>query len=286
MSEQPGKVEARIESARQLSSVVSAMRSIAAGRARDARRQLDGIRAYAQTIGTAISEALAMTPPPAVPSPANGSPPLHVVIVFCTEQGFVGAFNDRLFDALARLPGQSDGGSTDILLVGDRGLGVAEQRQVRIDWSSPMIVHPDQAGELASRVAQVVLERIPQSGGMDVQLLHAMPGTAADTRIVERRIIPFDYARFQAKRSDLKPLTTLPPQALLTKLAEEYMFAELCEAVMLSFVAENEDRVRAMTAAGTNVSRSLEELVGLSRQLRQEAITTEIIELATGTSSL
>ncbi|MFZ2468739.1 MAG: F0F1 ATP synthase subunit gamma, partial [Parvibaculum sedimenti] len=71
-------------------------------------------------------------------------------------------------------------------------------------------------------------------------------------------------------------------QVLLAKLVEEYVFAELCEAVMLSFAAENEARMRAMIAARSNVAKTLDGLIARSRQLRQEEITNEIVELASG----
>ena len=78
-------------------------------------------------------------------------------------------------------------------------------------------------------------------------------------------------------------LTTLPLDQLLAQVAEEYVFSELCEAVMLSFAAENEARMRAMIAARTNVERKLDELTASYRNLRQEEITAEIIELSAGT---
>lgn len=70
--------------------------------------------------------------------------------------------------------------------------------------------------------------------------------------------------------------------ALLARLADEYVFAELCEALTLSYAAENEARVRAMAAAQENVARKLDELSARSRQIRQEQITDELIELAAG----
>jgi len=283
MSEQLGKVEAHIESTRQLSSVVAAMRSIAAGRIREARQQLEGIRTYAQTIGAAIAETLAMAPAQPNAMAAAGGWRLRIVILFCSEQGFVGAYNDRIFDALGQLPSLAEHQSEAIFLVGDRGLAAAEQRNVPIAWSAAMAVHAGQAGELANRIANAILGRIPDLGGMEVHVLHAVAGGPAGLSIAQRRLVPFDYGRFAVVRSGERPLTSLPPQALLAKLADEYMFAELCEAVVLSFVAENEARVRAMTAASTNVDKSLEGLLGLSRQLRQEVITTEIVELAAGT---
>ena len=84
---------------------------------------------------------------------------------------------------------------------------------------------------------------------------------------------------FRARRNSSPPIITLPPQTLLIELAEEYVFAELCEALTLSLAAENEARMRAMTAAKSNVTKMLDELLARSRQLRQEEITNEIIEL-------
>jgi F-type H+-transporting ATPase subunit gamma len=54
---------------------------------------------------------------------------------------------------------------------------------------------------------------------------------------------------------------------------EEYVFAELTEAATLWAATENEARMRPMTAAKSNVSKMLDDLVARSRQLRQEEIT-------------
>jgi F-type H+-transporting ATPase subunit gamma len=61
---------------------------------------------------------------------------------------------------------------------------------------------------------------------------------------------------------------------------QEYVFAQLAEAALLSFAAENEARMRAMIAAQDNTAETLAQMVATSRQLRQEEITEEILELA------
>jgi len=53
-------------------------------------------------------------------------------------------------------------------------------------------------------------------------------------------------------------------------------------ALMLSFAAENEARVRAMLAARANVKERLAELTHSYRQVRQDEITADIVELAAG----
>jgi F-type H+-transporting ATPase subunit gamma len=82
-----------------------------------------------------------------------------------------------------------------------------------------------------------------------------------------------------ALRRDVALCARARSAILLAELAEEYVFAELCEALTLSLAAENEARMRAMAAAKSNVSKMLDELIARVRQLRQEEITNEIIEL-------
>ena len=113
-------------------------------------------------------------------------------------------------------------------------------------------------------------------------IVHATPETGGEQPIVETALIPFDFARFPAATLANPPLLTLPPRDLLARLAEEYVFAELCEAAMLSYAAENQARMRAMIAAHENVSKRLDELNASARRIRQEEITSEVVELAAG----
>ena len=68
VTERLSDVVARIGSVRQLSSVIGAMRGIAAARAREARERVEGVRAYAATVGAAIGQALALAEDRGVPS--------------------------------------------------------------------------------------------------------------------------------------------------------------------------------------------------------------------------
>lgn len=282
MSERLGDVEARIATVRQLSAVISAMRGIAAARSREARTRLEGIRAFAATIGAAIGQALALAPA-APAAPAGDGAAYTAIVALAAEQGFAGTFSERILDAVQAERAAAPGGT--LLLIGDRGLMVAGERGLAADWTAAMIAHVDEAAALATRIADALFDRIAAGSVHRVMLVHAVPATAAGMEVVRRTLVPFDFARFPVRPSATPPLVTLPPGELLAGLAEEYVFAELCEAIVLSFSAENEARMRAMIAARTNVARSLDGLVARSRQLRQEEITSEIVELAAGAAA-
>ncbi len=277
MTERLSDVMARIGSVRQLSSVIGAMRGIAAARAREARERVEGVRAYARTVGAAIGQALAFVEG-AAGAPHNGGDG-HLVIALCAEQGFAGPFNRRVLDVAERLLKSAEPHPAELLLLGGRGLAAAEERGLNIGWSASMVAHVDEAAALADRVTEQLYARLEQGRATRVSLAHATPAVSGEIHVVERTLAPFDFARFPRARNPSPPLISLPPGALLAQLAEEYVFAELCEALTLSLAAENEARMRAMTAAKSNVSKMLDDLIARSRQLRQEEITNEIIEL-------
>jgi F-type H+-transporting ATPase subunit gamma len=277
MSGKLSEVESRIGTVHQLEAVITAMRGSAAARSREARSRLDGIRAYAAAIGGAIAQALA---PGSDPQPWKPqSPERHVVIVLSSEQGFAGTFNERVLDAAERHL-QADG--SELLIIGDRGAMVAAERGLVFDWSAPMVAHAQEVPLLASRITDALYARLEKDQARRVTVIHAVPAPSASIEVVERTLLPFDFARFKVVPRSIPPITTLPPEQLLAELAEEYVYAELCEELMLSFAAENEARMAAMIAARSNVARKLDELVASFRRLRQEEITGEIIELSAG----
>jgi len=278
MSERLSDVVARIRSVRQLSSVIGAMRGIAAARAREARERVEGVRAYAATVGAAIGQALALLDDGAAPERARDGHSGHLVIALCAEQGFAGAFNRRVLDVVERLLRRPGGGAAELILLGGRGLMTADERGLSVGWSAAMVAHVDEVGALADRLTEQLYERVESGRATRVNVVHASP-SLGEIEIVDRALVPFDYGRFSRLRNASLPLISAPPRVLLTELAQEYVFAELCEALTLSLAAENEARMRAMSAAKTNVAKMLDELVARSRQLRQEEITNEIIEL-------
>ena len=281
MAERLSDIEERIDSIEQLHSVVSAYRGIAAARLRDAQHRLDGVRSYAATVGNAIGHALGLM---AGDDATMAAPPrrgAHLVIVLCSEQGFVGNFNTRMLDEAERLAESGDPADRAFFIVGDRGLALATERGLAVDWSAPMAAHADEVTSLANRLAVALYDRLEDAGLSRASILHAAPGQGTFD-VVDKALIPFDFSRFPSVLRPVAPITTMPLDELVASLAEEYVFAELYEAVMLSYAAENQTRMLAMVSARTNVRNRLDDLTAKARRMRQEEITAEVTELAAG----
>jgi len=281
MSERLSDIRAHIVATRQLETVITAMRGVAAARTREAQARLEGVRAYAEALGEAIGAALSLPfsqERVAVQEQRNLG---HILLAFCSAQGFVGAFNERVLVAVRHLLAASQPGRTALYLVGERGAALAEEQGLRLAWTTAMAAHVDETPALADRIAAALYEGLGANRAGQVTLIYGAPDGGTGFSIVERPLIPLDLSRFPPSRRS-SPLVNLPQRALVESLAQEYVYAELCEAATLSFAAENEARMQAMIAARSNVQKSLQELEARHRRQRQAEITEEIIELVRG----
>lgn len=287
MSGKLGALEAQIGTAQQLQAVVSAMRGIAAARAREAEGRLAGIRSTAATVAAAIAEVLRVEPDRRAAAAADEtrsavqSRARHLVIAMGSEQGFVGMFNEPILDAATRA---LQSGPCELIVTGTRGATTAEERGLPVAWSTPMVTHADDVPGFAGNVTDELYRRLEDSLIRRVSIIHARPALATQTEVVQRQLIPFDFARFHVASRKQPPLLTLPADKLLTGLAEAYVYTELCEAAALSLAAENEARVRAMMSAHANLKDRLDALTQRYRLVRQDEITSDIVELTAAAS--
>jgi len=275
MTERLADITARIEGIRQLGAVVNAMRGIAAARAQQARAQLTAVDGYTLIVAAAIGSAVAL-----LPADWQGGAERSMrrgLVLFCAEQGFAGAFSERILDAAG-----ADLASSELFLVGTRGAAAAAERNVVARWRSAMPSHSLGVPKLADAIAEALYARIAtgEIGALDAIFSYWQPGEGA--HIERRRLFPLDTKAFSRPAGRDAPLLDLAPEMLLSDLAADYMHAQLCHAALHAFAAENEARMEAMASARRQIERQLASLRATQRMVRQEEITAEIIELAAG----
>jgi F-type H+-transporting ATPase subunit gamma len=267
----------RIDNMHQLDAVVTVMRGIAAARTQQSRGLLAGIEAYTETISAAIGQALNLLPE--IARPRAALPPTRALILFCAEQGFAGGFSDRVLDAAAKA---GDLRAASLMMIGSRGVSVAAERGLKPAWTTAMANQIGTVPEVANRIADALYVQFAKGALVAVDIVFARLDGDRTIRAEHSRLLPLDYERFATAAAAIPPLITLGPDRLLAQLAEEYIYARLCEAAMHSFAAENEARLQAMSAASDNIDKTLAELTEREHRVRQEDVTAEIIELAAG----
>lgn len=278
--EQLARLRNRIVTIQELGQIIRAMRSLAAMRVQQAQAALPGIRKYAAIAGNSIVSVLPFASVPDTARRGDARSP-RILIVFCAEHGFVGDFNDVLLKRAAR---EMAARPTQLFLLGSRGADMADERGLALHWHHAMATHAGGVLGVTRRLTPALYRALGEDGVRDVDLLFGRYAAGAQWSVELLRLLPPDLLAFEAPRRQT-PLHNLPADTLVAKLVEEYVLAELTSVAMESLASENGARLRAMEEANDNVVTLIDRLQGTEHQLRQDEITTELLDVVTGTMS-
>jgi F-type H+-transporting ATPase subunit gamma len=273
----------KIDGATDLGSVVRTMKAVAASSITQYESAVASLQDYYRTVELGLSVCLREAAPTAGSNTKDGSDIL--AIVFGSDQGLVGQFNDIVADhateELAKLTG-----TKSIWTVGDRvhssladsGLPLAGQFDL-----------PNSIAAITPLIGQIVLMidgRTPQES--DLYLFHNRPKTAAVYEPVGQRLLPLD-AQWQRERAALPWPTPILPEVIgpiEPALIREYLFISLFQACAESLASENASRLASMQRAEKNIADLLEDLNGSFHRLRQSSIDEELFDVITGFEAL
>ncbi len=274
------EIQGHVASMRELSDIMSAMRSLAGMRVQEAQRALPGIRSYSGSMAAAIASALMlMGPQEAAPQTKAGR---RALILCMAEHGFVAGFNERLVDAAEAGLSPDDA----LLVLGSRGAAFALERGREAAWTRAMATRSAGALDTVNSVTKELYARIARGEIDRVEVMFSRYRQGSQQAIERRLLLPLDLAMFTVSDTRQPPLHNLKPAILFEELAAEYVFAILMEAAVESIASENAARFAAMQSACDNVSNKLEELQEQARQARQNEITTELLDLITGAEAM
>ena len=275
----PSELAARVRTVGQLAEIVQAMRSLASARRRQAQEQFSGLERYANATRSALGEALALLGPAAETAPLAGS--CRVVTLF-SEHGFVGSLNDRLLDRALTL-GRALG--AELVAVGTRGRRLCRERGADASDGGAMPTTVLGAQRTAERLITDLFRTDADGRLGEIHLVFAAhePPLGWDVRTL--KIFPPDVSALERPSADTPPIHTLEARLLVVRAIEEYAFAQVCWAVGDAFASEQVARFVAMDASRRHIDDKVGELRTLERELRQESITNEILEIASGAAS-
>lgn len=273
------ELQHRVASMGELQEIMGAMRSLAAVRVQEAQQALSGIRKYAEIVARAIGRALLLQPPSTDGGATSGE---RALVLCASEHGFVGGFNERLIEAVAAVLAPGD----RLFVLGTRGAALLAERGREPSWQRPIATRVSGTPDTVNHLTTELLGQIARGDISTVELMFTRYRQGGTSGIERRRLFPFEPSALPAMPGQLAPLHNLASNELLEQLVSEYVFALLTEAMAESIASENAARFVAMESAHDNVSRRLIQLGQSVREARQEEITSELLDLLTGSSAL
>ena len=292
MSNTTASLRRKIDSAGDLQSVVRTMKALAASSVGQYDKSVRALADYYRTVELGLgacfrgSAAVALMPDPKRQTDAGAIG----AVVFGSDQGLVGQFNDVVADyaikTLAALPGKPE-----VWAVGER----VHARLA--DAGLPLMglfAVPNSVQAITPLVGQIQIESEARRAKGDyarLYVFHNRPQPGALYEPVGQRLLPLD-AEWQQGLARVRWPTGMLPEVMsggtttLRALIREYLFISLFRACAESLASENTSRLAAMERADKNIDELLENLHGTFHRLRQSGIDEELSDVISGFEAL
>jgi len=216
--------------------------------------------------------------------------PKKVDIVFITaDKGLCGGFNAQTIKRVNHLISEFKKEDVKVRLraVGRKGIDYFKFNNIELNNEVVgLSAAPDfkQASEFISEVAESYV-----NGDTDkIILVHNGYVNMITQEIKEDHILPIDTSSLNLDYVSTSELEVEPDDddTLLDALVKRYVEYTMYYSLINSLAAEHSARMQAMDAATSNAKEMVKELTVKYNKARQEAITTELIEIISGVESM
>ena len=284
----------RIKSVISTKKITRAMELIAATRVVKAQQRASAARPYSRQI-TQVIENLAAGGTTIDHPLLNQSEDVQKVafVVITSDRGMAGAYNSSVIRATERsiMAHRELGRDYSLILIGRKGEGYFRFRHYRIDASFTGVSDTPTYND-AREIANLVAEKFITGEVQRVELIYTEFISLGSQRVAVRRFLPLESTATVAAsgggQSELVAAAEFEPSApgLLAALLPRYVEARLFGAMLEGAASEHASRQRAMKAATDNADELQTKLTRQMNRARQDAITTEIMEIVSGAEAL
>jgi len=292
MSDTLASLRRKIGGAADLESVVRSMKALAAASIGQYEKSVLALADYYRTVELGLVVCLRKQGIGAAeerrPNPAATK--TVCAVVFGSDQGLVGQFNDVLADFVA---------TTMNALPGEKKVwAVGERIHARLaDAGLPpvgLFAVPTSVSAITPLVGQILVETETHHGQGELgqlYLFHNGPMSGSAYEPVSQHLLPLD-AHWGLRLAHRVWPTKDQPEVIgcreltLSALMREYLFVSLFKACAESLASENASRLAAMQRAEKNIDEMAGTLNQTFRRLRQTSIDEELFDVLSGYESL
>lgn len=283
----------KIEGAGDLKSIVKTMKAMAASNIGQYEMAVSSLNDYYHTVALGIIAYFKQKDIDSTKEkkqPKSKKEHITCAIVFGSDQGLVGQFNDVLTNLVANtfnpLPGKKE-----VWAIGER----VQLHLTDVGFKpTKLFPVPTSVDAITPLVSQILLqcEEGYENGNIkEFYIFHNQPLPGAGYVPVSQRLLPLDE-KWRSNLVELRWPTKILPQVAggikptLAALIHEYLFVSLFRACAESLASENASRLQAMQRAEKNIGDLLEELGHKFHSLRQSSIDEELFDVISGFESL
>lgn len=278
-----------LDTTEEIGDIVRVMKTLASVSIRQFEKACDALETYQRTVELGLQAVLPRTEQRDM-KPIGGADAKRVLIFVGSDRGLCGNFNEiigRFADETYFSQTESPDIVSRILAVGQRGA----LRLAALGHNPDRIVDlPGAVGGLtavARRVLLVLDEWQQADPSLVVDVCYNRRFERNQATPCGQRLLPTPRDEMDALvaapwPSQGLPFFRMPAHDLLPALLREQVYVRIYRAIAESLASEHALRLAAMQAAERNIGETLDALATRHRSKRQEAITSELLDIVAG----
>ncbi len=279
----------RIRSVESTKKITRAMELIAATRVVKAQERANAARPYSEQITSVIFDVVKAGAALDHPLLREYDARRAAFVVVAGDRGLCGAYNNTILRMAERemQARRAEGDDYALFVVGNKAQSYFRFRGYAIEAAfGNMTDQPTY--EDAREIGRAVANRFEQGEFSTLDLAYTRFISAGTQRPVIRRFLPLKVAEDgDARGGPSADLEYEPnPTVILDTLLPRYVEARIFSALLDASASEHAARQRAMKSATDNAEDLIVSLTRVMNRARQDAITTEIMEIVGGAEAL
>jgi F-type H+-transporting ATPase subunit gamma len=284
----------RIRSVQSTRKITKAMELIAASRIVRAQNRIAANRPFRKGMERVLRLTAAADPMAAKKLLGTPESPQHVgILAIAGDRGLAGSYNSGVLRLTERAVAEYRAAGTEVTVwsVGKKAPSYLRYRGIEVAQSFTGVADRPEFGD-ARHIAAIVAAPFV-AGEMDLVEMVSTRFISAGTQRVDRMQmlplpLPEEAGVVYEEDGTLEGYTEFEPEPakLLEKLAPRALEAEIFAALLEGAAAFFTAQQRAMAAATENADELVRTLTRVMNRARQDAITTEIMEIVGGAEAL
>ncbi|MCK6512693.1 F0F1 ATP synthase subunit gamma [Myxococcota bacterium] len=283
------EIKKKIDNTQSLHTIVKTMKSLASVSIRQYERAVHALLDYHHTLALGFRFVLqqqgvsALTPPP---------PPRHLIaVVFGSDQGLCGSINEVIADHVDQTVGIEHFQSRTLFGVGERAAIRLEERGWPLQQRFPVPISIAGVTPTMQELLLALEEKRQALEPVQILIFHNRPVETATFAPVCTPLWPVDPQWLSTLQHTAWPNKQIPRsemawQPLFASLLRQHLFVSLYRACVESLASEFASRLASMQSAEKNIETLLDELGLQFQQQRQDAITSELLDIVAGAEAL
>jgi F-type H+-transporting ATPase subunit gamma len=276
-------VRRRIRSVKNTEKITKAMELVSASKLRRAQERMQAARPYADEITGVMAELMRRDPEYKHPYLEVREVRHRTLILVTSDRGSVGALNSNNVRLALREMNEA-GVPSSVVTIGRRGRD--SMRRFRRDLIADVSNYGDRPtlGDVLPAI-RVAMERYESGDADQLDLIFAGFVNAGRQVATLRRLIPVEPPS-DAPKVSADFLYEPEPKDVLDALLPRYVEAQVYRALLENVASEHAARMVAMRNASDNANELINDLTLTANKVRQNSITTELMEIVGGVAAL